>query len=156
VSDSLKISQKLEGKILHIDLEGVINEDSDFSKISIGEASHYFFDFEKIDGINSCGIRDWINFLEKFPASCQITYQQCPQIIIEQINMVEGFIRQGVTVESFFAPYYIPSLDQEKAVLLRSQDIKNGKAPVIIDPDTNEELEFDGIEEQYFYFLKHK
>ena len=112
----------------------------------------YFFDFEKVKLINSCGIRDWIKLLDELN-SAQIIYSNCPQIIIEQINMVHGFIRPGIIIESFYAPYFCESCDDEKKVLIKKAEMFSFNAPIKKCTKCLNQLDFDAIEKQYFSFL---
>ena len=150
--NKLKIDKKTEGSKLIINLDGVIDEDVNFEEILNTSQKEYVFNFDKITMINSCGIREWINFLEKL-GKVKIMYQRCPQIVIEQMNITQGFLGKNCKVESFYAPYYCEKTDVEKKVLLKTSDIKNGKAPSVKN-DQGDEMEFDAIEEQYFGFLK--
>ena len=106
--------------------------------------------------INSCGIREWIRFIEFLGSTVNLEYINVPQIVIQQMNMISGLLTKNAKVTSFFAPYFIEDLDEEKQILLNSADIVDFKAPVIntnID-GTDYNLDFDAIEEQYFKFLK--
>ena len=116
-------------------LIGSIDEDSNFDFISVIK-NEITFDLDAITLINSCGIREWIKFQDTIDNNCKINYKNCPQIIVEQMNIIKGFVRNGGTIISFYAPYYDKEADTE---------IKN---------DEGEILEFDDIEAQYFNFLK--
>ena len=72
------------------------------------------------------------------------------------MNMISGFFTKNSTVTSFYAPYFIEDLDEERQMLLRTDEIKDFKAPTMtatVDGETYN-LDFDAIEEQYFRFLK--
>ena len=73
--------------------------------------------------------------------------------MIEQMNMVEGFLPANASIESFYAPYFDPDADEEIKVLLRIQEVSNKKAPIKKN-DSGTELEFDALEAQYFNFIK--
>lgn len=154
MSETLEIITKFLEDQLVVELSGQIDEDADFSKILAPNSSAYIFDFDKIKMMNSCGIREWINFIEKLPTQAQITYRKCPQVVIEQINMVQGFLRAGARIDSFYAPYYCAKKDEVIKILLKTDQVKNGKAPLMVDPEDQEVLEFDAIEAQYFNFIK--
>lgn len=154
MSDNLEIHTKFLEDQLLIDLSGQIDEDSDFSRILSLNAANYIFDFENIKMMNSCGIREWINFIEKLPKEAKLTYRRCPQVVIEQINMVQGFLRPGAKIHSFYAPYFSEQKDEVMKILIKTEQVLNGKAPAAKDPLTGEVLEFDAIEAQYFNFIK--
>ncbi|RPJ75645.1 MAG: hypothetical protein EHM20_08610 [Alphaproteobacteria bacterium] len=152
MSQKLLISSRITGDEVHVEFSGVIDEDAVFDKIQNLKMAKCFFDFGKVSMINSCGIREWIKYLQGLNGA-DIVYLNCPQIIIEQVNMVHGFIRKGAVVESFFAPYFCASCDTEKKILLKSADVINSKAPSAQCNTCGSELEFDAIEKQYFSFL---
>jgi DNA-directed RNA polymerase subunit RPC12/RpoP len=155
--NKLKIVKQLIENNLHIHLSGIIDEDADFTPISGLDQPKISFDFKEITLLNSCGIREWISFINKIPDASRIHYTNCPQIIIEQINMVHGFFKTGSTIESFYGPYYCSSCDKESKILLKKTDIKNQKAPSQTCPHCQApNMEFDALEEQYFHFLKSK
>ncbi|ATH08914.1 hypothetical protein BIY24_13445 [Halobacteriovorax marinus] len=155
MSEGLKITIGQEGDSLLISFEGLIDEDSNFSELDGKIKGKVIFDFEKVSLINSCGIREWVNFLESVDKDSVLVYRNCRQIIIEQINMVHGFIREGATVESFYAPYYCEDCDKEFKMHLKVSDVKGSSAPAVKCPDCgSDEMEFDAIEEQYFQFIK--
>lgn len=153
----LKIDKQLLEDKLTILLAGTIDEDADFKPIEGLSQPEVVFDFEGVTLLNSCGIREWISYITKLPPQTHITYRKCPQIIIEQINMVHGFFREGSVIESFFAPYYCEKCDKESKLLLLTSTIKNRRAPAASCPHCSaEDMEFDAIEEQYFHFLKNQ
>lgn len=149
----LTINKQVLPNELVIELIGAIDEDADFKELLGLEQKTIVFDFDKVSMINSCGIREWIKFLEKLPEAIHIVYKNCPQIIIEQINMVHGFFRKGASIESFYAPYYCEECGKEHKAPLKAEQVKNRKAPKIDCPVCGKEMDFDAIEAQYFSFL---
>ena len=143
-------TQILDNKV-EIKVSGQIDEDTSFEKILNIQQEVYIFDLDEVSLINSCGVREWINFLEKLPEKAQITYKNVPQIVVEQINMVQGFVRPGAKITSFYAPYYSENNDEVVKILLQTEEVVGGKAPT--KSQDGEELEFDAIEAQYFNFL---
>jgi hypothetical protein len=135
-------------------LSGQIDEDADFSSLNT-DKKKIIFDLDGIELINSCGIRDWVEFQNGLPSDCSIVYKNCPQVIVEQLNIIKGFIKEGGVVESFYAPYYNEAKDEEVKILITPAEVVESKAPSKKDDDGNE-LEFDEIELQYFNFLKSK
>lgn len=152
MSEKLTINSRITGDEVYVELIGVIDEDAIFEKIQNLQMSKFVFDFNKVTMINSCGIREWIKYLQELEGT-EIIYQNCPQIIVEQANMVHGFIRKGIVVESFSAPYFCANCDTEKKIILKNLEVVNSKAPIIHCNTCKGELEFDAIEKQYFSFL---
>ncbi len=150
----LAINKQILKDELSVELVGPIDEDSDFKELSGLTQEKISFNFDKVNMINSCGIREWIKFLETIPAQTKIIYRNCPQIIIEQINMVHGFFRAGAQIDSFFAPYFCEKCNQESKILLQSSQVKNHRAPKVPCPRCqNPAMDFDALETQYFSFL---
>jgi len=136
----LTINKQILKDELNVELIGAIDEDSDFKELLGLEQKTVSFDFNQVNMINSCGIREWIKFIEKIPENCSIIYNNCPQIIIE--------------INSFYAPYYCEKCGKEAKVHLKAEQVKNRKAPKVDCPHCGEEnIEFDAIEGQYFSFL---
>ncbi|GAB4010665.1 MAG: hypothetical protein Fur0010_03800 [Bdellovibrio sp.] len=154
MSDKLQQTMNIVGDQTNIQLSGIVDEDADFSKLKGIGTKEVVFDFQKITMINSCGIREWIQSLSNLKPGIRISYINCPQIIIEQINMVQGFIPKGASVESFYAPYFCESCDKEVKILLKRSDVPQFKAPEMKCPDCGDTMDFDAIESQYFNFLK--
>ena len=149
----LTINKQILQDELNVELIGAIDEDADFEELIGLEQKTINFDFDKLTMINSCGIREWIKFLEKIPEKTHIVYNSCPKIIIEQINMVHGFFRKGASINSFYAPYYCEKCGKENKVHLKSEQVNNRKAPKTECPNCGEAMDFDAIEAQYFSFL---
>ena len=153
MNEKLKIKKtKRDGKLL-VEFEGSIDEDASFEDIPFDSESEYFFDFNKLKAINTCGAREWISFLKKIDNNIKITYQRCPRILIEHMHRVKGFIKTGARVKSFYAPYYCKEKDIEKIILLQDTDIKNDRPPAIKN-NHGDEMDFDASWELYFNFLK--
>lgn len=152
MSEKLTITNRITGDEAHVSLVGVIDEDANFDKIKSLKMNQFIFDFNNVSMINSCGIREWIKYLQEIEGA-KISYINCPQIIIEQVNMVHGFIRKGITVESFYAPYFCTGCDTGKKILLKNSEINGTKPPTKLCNTCSSELEFDAIEKQYFSFL---
>lgn len=159
MSDKFSVNISLQNGSAHIKLAGLMDEDMDLSQLkSIGEEVLHF-DLDGVGGINSCGIRDWISFLSGLESNHKIIYEHCPQVLIEQMNMVKGFLPEGAEIKSFYAPFYCESCDNEEKVLLTPSDVQSGgtaQAPKNLKCSScgAEGLEFDALEAQYFHFLK--
>lgn len=150
------VKMNKNGDKLAIQMSGSIDEDVDFQQYSLVGTQQIDIDMNGIQSINSCGIREWIKWIGS-GAGAQITYNNCPKVIVDQINMVDGFLPTNAKVNSFFVPYYNENLGSEKNVLFRyGQEFKEGAftPPAEVKDDAGEVMEMDVIESKYFKFIK--
>ncbi len=144
-------------EVTYVKLAGVIDEDNDLAglaeKLRAGTA---VIDVAEIERINSCGVRDWVNWLGKAEQSgARVVLIECSPAIVAQINLVNNFTGQGV-VKSFYAPYFCPSCDLEKVLLVETRDMVGQhpfKAPSCRCDECDGPMDFDDMEESYFAFL---
>lgn len=153
-----KFELKLQpaGDELKVNISGIIDEDVDFSVYKISDSKKIEFDFKNVRSINSCGIREWIKWLAQ-AKTAQLNFVNCPKIIIDQINMVDGFLPSNAKVLSFFVPYYNDENGTEKNILFRyGQEFSEGSVsiPEKVTDDSGAEMEMDVIESKYFKFIK--
>ena len=140
-----------------VTLNGQLDENASFEKVEFADPQEVLIDLNGVNSINSCGIREWIKWIKDVPPTAKITYKNCPKVIIDQINMVVGFLPEQAKVESFYVPYYCESSGSEKMVLFQSGKEFNGESisePEVKCDETGDEMEMDIIESKYFGFLK--
>ena len=141
-----------------ITIAGIIDEDVDFNEFSLNGFSQMEFDLNSVKSINSCGIREWIKWLGT-NSNAKMTYVNCPKIIVDQINMVDGFLPHNGKVLSFYVPYYNDDSGTEKNVLFRHGTEYTDSAvtpPEKVLDETGNAMEMDVIETKYFKFLSKK
>ncbi len=155
MSEKFSTSITVEGDRSTVNLAGIMDEDMDLQKLESIKEGIIVFDFEKVQSINSCGIRDWISFVSPKSETAKISYRHCPKVIIEQMNMVKGFLPEGTQIESFYAPFFCESCDHEENILLRPDQIVERKAPGDVKCSNCGEsgMDFDALPQQYFHFL---
>lgn len=149
------VTRNAEGGNVILALKGTIDEDANFATLVL-ESKGAIIDLSAITAINSVGIREWIKWTKTFPSGFKLTVRNCPKIIVDQINMVQGFLPPGTSIESFFVPYYSEASGTEKMVLfLNGREFKDGKVfpPKSVKDDGGEEMEMDVIETKYFKFV---
>ncbi len=145
------------GDELVIRLAGHIDEDATFNDLGLAGAGKITLELEGVSAINSCGIREWIKWVRTAPETAKIVYKKCPKVIVDQINMVAGFLPSNAKVESFFVPYYSDASGAEKMILFTEGKEFNGPevhAPAEVKDDSGEVMEMDVIEAKYFKFLQ--
>lgn len=155
-----KFSSELTSRdgVTTLKLVGVVDEDNELvsleSKLSGGPL---LLDLSEIDRINSCGVRDWVNWLGRIEKNgARPVFISCSPAIVAQINLVHNFTAGGI-VKSFYAPYYCPRCEKEKLLRLETRDLL-AQAPITNAPtcrcdECDGPMEFDDMEESYFAFL---
>jgi hypothetical protein len=152
-----KAEKVQNGAELVVKLDGHIDEDATFNGLELGSASKVVLELEGISAINSCGIREWIKWIRTATNTANIVYKKCPKVIVDQINMVAGFLPDNGKVESFFVPYYSDASGNEKMVLFsEGKEFKGNEVfpPGEVKDDSGEVMEMDVIEAKYFKFLQ--
>ena len=135
-------------------LKGEINEDLLIEELIKYKSDVLRINFESVKMINSCGIREWIKFVEAVTnAGSKVEYYNCPQIIIQQVNMVTGFIPNGGTVETFYAPYFCDDCENEDKTLLKSKELSGRTAPGLKCTKCGADSKIDATEDVYLNFI---
>ena len=160
----MKIEHALE-KENHFELalSGSIDEDAEFNAIPKIQKNLLVVDFSQVTMINSCGIRDWVNWTKTLDSNVQVHIKKCPKFIIDKINILKGFLTAKSLVLSFYTPYYCENCDSEKQYLFERgvhfQEQTADKA-AFVDYDLEvlcdqckTAMSMDVITEKYFNFL---
>jgi len=146
--------------VTFLKVSGVVDEDNTLAKsLKKIDGRTVVIDLSGVERINSCGVRDWVNWLNDLDAKGkQIMLVRCSPCIVNQVNLVNNFVGRG-KVKSFFAPYFCPRCDIEQLKLLQVEDfagMDRPRAPDARGDDCQQarcEMEFDDLEEAYFAFL---
>jgi anti-anti-sigma regulatory factor len=159
------MSQKFQSSIQHrgdlsyVKLAGVIDEDNELTdlvdKIPVGTA---VIDLGEIERINSCGVRDWVNWLSRLETSgTRSVLVECSPAIVAQINLVNNFTGSGI-VKSFYVPYFCPECDEEKVLLVEATDMgpPPHEPPTCRCDECDLVMDFDDMPDSYFAFLSNQ
>jgi hypothetical protein len=112
-----------QGGVRRVTLRGSIDEHVDFERLAKAIAAPVVaLDFDKVESINSVGIRSWINFIKQLSSS-KITYERCPAFFLDSISMVPG-LAKGVTIASFYLPFSCRSCDSDQPKLVTREQAK--------------------------------
>ncbi|HCU25538.1 MAG TPA: hypothetical protein DF383_11035 [Deltaproteobacteria bacterium] len=152
MTPKLKIERRDEAGVSRLILQGVIDENADFSEAFSKLEATAILDLGGITLINSSGVRQWVRAVQNFPKNAKVIYEKCSPRIVEQVNYVADFLGGG-SIVSFDAPYYCPKCKKETKVLLHTESLSSPKAPEQKCPNCGAMMEFDDIEEEYFSFL---
>lgn len=139
-----------------IDIIGSIDENFNQYTKEIPKAGHLDFNLQSLKSINSTGIREWIKLMQTV-SRAQVSFNYCPKIFIDQVNMVSGFIPANGKVLSFYVPYYNEDLDSECLVLYKFGENYTASSVTVQDEYKDEKgtaFELDVVKVKYFKFLQ--
>ena len=159
MSNKFQSSIQHRGDMSFVKLGGVIDEDNELAdlvdKIPSGTA---VIDLGEIERINSCGVRDWANWLSKLENNgTRSVLVECSPAIVAQINLVNNFTGNGV-VKSFYVPYFCPECDEEKVLLVEATDMgpPPHEPPTCRCDECDLVMDFDDMPDSYFAFLSNQ
>jgi hypothetical protein len=145
---------------VEVHVAGTINEDARFDSLDLSNSKTVNIDLKDITTINSCGVREWVKWIDSIPKGTTIQYRNVPSAIIDQMNMIFGFLPENARVDSFFVPYYCESCLLVTPLLINIQkdtDVTNLKIEDTIScQKCSKPAELDVLGAKYFKFLKKK
>jgi hypothetical protein len=139
-----------------VEFFGEIDENADFAELRRRLKGQVVFHLAEVRRINSCGVREWVNFVRDLPGVTELTFTHCSPAIVTQLNMIYNF-RGAAKVRSFLAPYVCESCGHEEEKLLDLQthfptrDFK--RVPDFKCDKCGSPMEFDDLPERYLSFL---
>jgi len=139
-----------------VEFFGEIDENADFAELRRRLSGSVVFHLADVRRINSCGVREWVNFVRDLPGVTDLTFTHCSPAIVTQLNMIYNF-RGAARVRSFYAPYICESCHHEEEKLLDVQSQfpggGGGEVPDFVCDNCSEQMEFDDLPERYLSFL---
>lgn len=159
---SFTTTQMPEG--LLIKFIGSMDENMKLNQIQLKDGGTIIFDLGEVTRINSIGIREWIIWINRNAANHKIIFRNCPRAIIDQANLVPGFLPPAAVIESFHIPFACFDCNtSDTRIMQMGKDfvltplssgltIHMPSAPQC--PNCGKQMVFDAIEQTYFQFLK--
>lgn len=155
--DSSSLELKLNG---YFDEFASLPENIDFSKYK-----SFYIDFSGVDFINSGGIKLWVNFAETLDTHTELKtyFRKCKRIVVDQINLIEGFLPANAEVLSVYVPIFCDKCERSfnafqdisklkenfHEIFSRVQDPQCGEFP-----KCTKSFEVDIIDERFFKFTR--
>jgi anti-anti-sigma regulatory factor len=146
----MKFSVEEQSDATRVILSGDISEETDFEPI-LQIAGPIVLDLAGISRINSCGVREWINFVVHLrQGGRQLILERCAPVVVTQLNTIYNFTGGG-QVRSVLGPYYCPACDREEYHLidLTASETVPDQIPC---PDCEAGMEFEDLQDQYLAF----
>lgn len=156
---SWQIDEGPEGMV--VKFAGEIDENADFAELRRRLHGEVVFHLGGVRRINSCGVREWVNFVRELPEVTGLEFTHCSTAIVTQLNMIYNF-RGNARIRSFYAPYVCESCNAETDKLLDVETqfpnppLHQGsidQVPAFACERCHEPMEFDDLPERYLSFL---
>lgn len=158
------MTQKKDGTTLTVELSGYIGETSPLFDVSLHKIEKLVIDLGKVNYINSVGIKNWILWMRKIPKECQLVLQRVPPSVVNQVNVVAGFLPAHAILQSVMVPYYCDTCSKEDNLIYEQNKnytlYANGQEGVVTHPKEvkcgKPECTFttDVLESKFFKFIK--
>ncbi|MBL9013025.1 MAG: anti-sigma factor antagonist [Myxococcales bacterium] len=156
MNERLLATVQQTGDEANVRLAGILDEDNKLGElVRKVSGARAVIDLSGVERINSCGTRDWVNWLARLAENgVQPVFVACSPAIVAQLNLVKNFAGHGA-VKSFQVPYHCPECDEEKLLLVDVADL--GPAPHVAPDcrcdDCESLMTFDDLAEAYFGFV---
>ena len=157
------MTQNLENEHLTVHLSGYINENCPIFGVNLISVSELTIDLKDINYVNSIGIKNWIDWTHRLRPNLKINLINCPSLVVNQINMVDGFLPAQANVISFYVPYTCDDCSEEKKLLItngiefefgtESTKARYDLPTPMICPKCGAEMELDYLVAKFFKFL---
>jgi hypothetical protein len=114
-------------------------------------------ELEGVTRINSCGVREWVNFVRTLDSVKSLRFSRCSPTVVLQLNTIYNF-RGRAKVKSFLAPYVceVCHVDEYKLLDVRDHFGEKGphaSVPAFRCPRCGGVMMFDELPERYLSFL---
>jgi prepilin-type N-terminal cleavage/methylation domain-containing protein len=153
-----------DGRDLVVKITGNVDEYADFKKIPRPPNQRLVLDLAGVTMLNSVGLRTWVNWTRELRLPEGIFLRNCPPPVVHQMNILDGFLPLGATVESFQIPYHCESCGhEENKTLERNKDFREatiGEKEKIVFSESipcsacSEAAEADIMPAKYLKFLR--
>lgn len=141
-----------QGGATTVAFTGEIDEHADFTPLRGQLRGVVDFDLGAIRRINSCGVREWVNFVRDLPEVSALTFAACSTAFVTQLNMIYNF-RGPARVRSFQAPYACDACGHDEDQLVEVGADRRVELPTPRCPRCGEPMQFDDLPERYLSFL---
>lgn len=138
----------------HLRVSGVIDEHADLSSIASIDTD-VVINLKDVRRINSFGVRSWMDAVRKIPSKVDLVFVEAPPPVVDQCNMVRGFLGHG-KLRSFYAPMVCEECDEQANQLFETQKCRDlgGNLPPTPCKSCGRNMEVDDLEEQYLLFVR--
>jgi hypothetical protein len=149
--NGLEITTEQGGRVVR--LAGTIDEGSDLSPLMRLKGAVELH-LGEVRRINSHGVRNWIDVMRKLPADADVELHECSPAVVDQANMVAGFLGKTKVV-SFYAQLCCEDdlVEEEQLFTVAAVRAAGNKLPPVPCPRCKKTMTLDDIEGEVLLFL---
>lgn len=137
---------------LELVLIGYMDEQTVLPKVEkVAQSSRLIINFGRVNAVLSMGVKTWVRFadqLEKYP-NLRIEFKNCSRQVVDQINLVKGFLTDNATVTSMFIPIFCETCNRTFKVLKKTENITSEIHKVIAGVEVPDCDKFPGCKESF-------
>ena len=135
-------------------LTGVVDEHAELTFLLTLSGPKAVLNLRGVRRINSYGVRAWLDLIRKVPLDVSLEFVAIPPHIVDQVNMVTGFLGRG-HVGSFCVPYSCERCGADEERLVPTENCRRtGRLPAAQCDTCGATMEIDDVEEQYIEILR--
>ena len=138
--------------VTRVTLAGEIDEHADFTPLRARLRGVVELSLGDIRRINSCGVREWVNFVRDLPEASAVYFDACSTAFVTQLNMIYNF-RGPAKIRSFHAPYVCDVCGHDEDLLVPVGPDGQVELPAPICSRCGDVMQFDDLPERYLSFL---
>lgn len=155
MADQLTWQISTDPEATQVKVIGNITEFADFAALvkQLKDCKKVRLDLSQVERINSCGVREWINFVGPLSRSVDVVMEKCSPAIVGQVNVFRAFAGEA-KISSIQVPFFCNSCE---ALIAVDVEVTPGTLPhldKVSCPKCMTEMVFDDVPEEYFAFLR--
>jgi hypothetical protein len=154
---TLKVDIKKTGNDTTLIFAGPLDENCQLPDMSKGYQGRLIIDLGGLTALNSLGCRKWVLWIKEITSKNGGFLRNCSPNVINQINVLSGFVPELMKVESFYVPYACEKCGHEERILLtRGQEFGPKKISVADKMPCHKcggTMEMDVVKDRYFNFV---
>ena len=137
---------------LELVLIGYMDEQTVLPDVAkLANTHRLIINFGRVNAILSMGVKTWVRFadeLEKHP-NLKIEFKNCSRQVVDQINLVKGFLPDNADVTSMFIPIFCETCNRTFKVLKKTDNITEEINKVIAQVEVSDCDQFPGCKETF-------
>ena len=152
----LTVNKQQSDRGMTVDLNGTIEENVNFEQLIGTFIGDLTVKCRGITRINSVGVKTWLRYFQNLKTQGKnFKFIECPQPVIEQLNMISNFACGG-EVHSILLPFSCLKCQNEFVANVLTQELraKGLQVPAVKCEKPDCAARFDDDPDEYLFFLE--